>query len=136
MVFPEAVKLLCSFHKCNNIKMKLRKLSVPEKESKEIMNSIFGYQVDSTLCLGLIDSNDANDFQVKLEGLKEKWDRLCPSFYEWFVTNEATLFCSSLIRSVHSTAGLGLPPSLYTTNNNESIKTVKHSWICCTCCWK
>ena len=79
-VFPETVKLLCSFHKRENIKMKLRKLSVPEKESKEIMNSILGYQVDSTLCLGLINSNDANHFQ--LEGLKEKWDRLCPSFYE------------------------------------------------------
>ena len=126
----EAVKLLCSFHKRDNIKMKLRKLSVPEKESKEIMNSIFGYQVDSTLCLGLIDSNDANDFQVKLEELKEKWDRLCPSFYKWFVTNEATWFCSSLIRSVHSTAGLGLPPCLYTNNNNESINRVLKEKVC------
>lgn len=61
-VFPEAVKLLCSFHKRDNIKMKLRELGVPEKESKEIMNSIFGYQVESMLHLGLIDSNDANDF--------------------------------------------------------------------------
>ena len=26
-----------------------------------------------------------------------------------------------MIRSVHSSAGLGFPPPLYTTNNNESI---------------
>ena len=44
--------------------------------------------------------------------------------------NEATLFCSSLIRSVRSTAGLGLPPSLYTTNNNESINRVLKEKMC------
>ena len=71
-VFPEAVKLLCSFHKRDNIKMKLRELNVSERESKEIMNTIFGYQVDGALYLGLVDSNDTNDFQVKLEGLKNK----------------------------------------------------------------
>ena len=120
-VFPEATKLLCSFHKRDNIKMKLRDMCVPERESKEIMNSIFGYQIEDTLYLGLIDSSDANDFQVKLENLKSNWDKLCSGFYEWFVVNEAGLFCSSLIRSVRTTAGLGLPPPLYTTNNNESI---------------
>ena len=120
-VFPEATKLLCSFHKRDNIKMKLRDMCVPERESKEIMNSIFGYQIEDTLYLGLIDSSDANDFQVKLEKLKSNWDKLCSGFYEWFVVNEAGLFCSSLIRSVRTTAGLGLPPTLYTTNNNESI---------------
>ena len=101
--------------------MKLREFSVPEKESKEIMNSIFGYQIESTLCLGLIDSTDGNDFQVKLEGFKRNWDGLYTGFYEWFITNEAGLFCSSLIHPVRTTAGLGLPPSLYTTNNNESV---------------
>ena len=94
---------------------------MPERESKEIMNSIFGYQIEDTLYLGLIDSSDANDFQVKLEKLKSNWDKLCSGFYEWFVVNEAGLFCSSLIRSVRTTAGLGLPPPWYTTNNNESI---------------
>jgi len=59
-----------------------------------------------------------------LEQLKTKWDVLCPGFYEWFVTNEAHLFSSSLIRSVRSSAGLGFPPRLYTTNNNESINRV------------
>ena len=120
-VFPEATKLLCSFHKRDNIKMKLRDMCVPERESKEIMNSIFGYQIEDTLYLGLIDSSDANDFQVKLEKLKSNRDKLCSGFYEWFVVNEAGLFCSSLIRSVRTTAGLGLPPPLCTTNNNESI---------------
>ena len=69
-VFPGATKLLCSFHKRDNIKMKLRDMFVPERESKEIMNSIFGYQIEDTLYLGLTDSSDANDFQVKLEILK------------------------------------------------------------------
>ena len=118
IVFPEATRLLYSLHKHDNIKMKLRDLHVLERSSKEI---IFGFQIEDTLHLGLIDSSDANDFQVKLESLKSNWDKLHSGFYEWFVSNEPGLFCSSLIRSVHTTAGLGLPPLLYMTNNNESI---------------
>jgi len=61
--FAEAARLLCSFHERDNIKMKLRDLCVPERDnSKEIMNSIFNYQIEDTLHLGLIDSSDANDF--------------------------------------------------------------------------
>ena len=129
-VFPEAVNLLCSFHKRENIKMKLRELCISETESKQIMDSIFGFQLENTLHLGLIDSTDANDFQAKLERLNDNWDEVSPGFYEWFVTNEAGLFCSSLIRSVRTTAGLGHPPALYTTNSNESINRVLKEKVC------
>ena len=86
-----------------------------EEVTKEILNSVFGFQVENTLHTGLIDSEDANDFQIKMEQLKIQWDALCPGFYEWFITNEAEIFCSSLIRSARSSAGLGFPPRLYTT---------------------
>jgi len=59
-----------------------------------------------------------------LEELKPKWHAICPDFHPWFVYHEAELFCSSMIRSVRSAAGLGHPPRSYTTNNNESINRV------------
>ena len=71
---------------------KLREFKVCEEASKNVLNSIFGYQADDTLHIGLIDSNDAKNFHINMEQLKMTWDTLCPGFYEWFVTNEAELF--------------------------------------------
>lgn len=118
------MKLLCSLHKRDNIKTKLQSLGVSEQSSKEIMKSIFGYQVEETLYTGLIDSEDVADFSTKLEELKIKWDSICPEFYHWFVSTEAGLFCSSMIRSVRSSSGLGFPPCACTINSHESINRV------------
>ncbi len=129
-VFPGAVKLLCSIHKRDNIQMKLRELNVAKNSAKEIMNSIFGHQVNQTFYTGLIDADDTPDFSSKLCQLKQKWDTICPEFYEWFSSTQAELFCSYMIRSVRSKAGLGYPPPLYTTNNNESINRLLKEKIC------
>ena len=120
-IFPGAIKLLCSVHKRDNIKMKLRQLGVPEPISKQILDSIFGYQIGGTFNTGLIDAEDAHDFNDKMTKLKEVWEHSCPEFYQWFQDTQVELFCSSMIRSVRSCAGLGSPPKTYTTNNNESI---------------
>lgn len=129
-VFPGAVRLLCSVHKRDNIRMKLRELGVPEQHAKEIMGSIFGHQQDDTFFTGLIDANDALDFSEKLENLTPRWQAICYDFFQWFVKTQADLFCSSMIRSVRSSAGLGFPPCSYTTNNNESINRVLKSKVC------
>ena len=81
-VFPQAVCLLCTIHKRDNIKRKLHELLVPNSAAKE---SIFGYQCSATFFTGLVDDDD---FNAKLEELKPVWNNnICPSFYEWFVTN-------------------------------------------------
>lgn len=120
-VFPGAVRLLCSLHKRDNILTKLRELAVGVNDSKEILNSIFGHQLNHTFFTGLIDADDAPTFMSQLDKIKPRWDAICPGFYQWFLCNEAELFCSYMIRSVRSRANLGFPPPLYTTNNNESI---------------
>lgn len=123
-VFPSAVRLLCSVHKRDNIKMKLRQFPLSDHISKQILNSIFGYQVGDTFYTGLVDSEDLQDFNEKLEKLKQEWNSICPEFYEWFVKTQAELFSTCMIQSVRSCAGLGYPPSMYTTTNNESINRV------------
>ena len=123
-VFSGAVKLLCVVHKRDNIRAKLRQLAVPEHLSKDILDSIFGYQLGDTFFKGLLDADDTLDFMAKLEELKPKWNAVCPDFHYWFVSHEAELFSSCMIHSVRSSAGLGCPPCSYTTNNNESINRV------------
>ena len=68
--------------------------------------------------------------ELSWEEVKSKWDAICPDFHKWFVTNEAELFCSPMIRSVRTCASLGFPQRSYTTNNNESINRVLKSKIC------
>lgn len=129
-IFPHSVKLLCSVHKRDNIRMKLREFGMSDQQSKEILNAIFGYQEGNTFLTGLVDAADVHDFKDKLRTLKATWDEICPEFYDWFVKNESELFCTSMIRSVRSNAGLGFPPPLYTTNNNESINRVLKEKVC------
>ena len=60
-VFPGAVKLLCVVHKRDNIRAKLRQLAVSERLSKDILDSIFGYQLGDTFFKGLLDADDWNN---------------------------------------------------------------------------
>ena len=47
-----------------------------------------------------------------------------PYFYDWLVRNEVEVMKTSMIASVRQDAGLGYPPTQYTTNRNESINRV------------
>ena len=95
-----------------------------EKATREILNDIFGSKADDNQFVGLIDANGSSEFMNKLEILKPKWEKLCMEFPEWFSLHEAEFFCSSMLASVHTLAGLGNPPEYYTTNANESLNHV------------
>ena len=109
---------------------------MPQDDSKEISGDIFGCQSGSTFFTGLYDAEFVQDFSTKLKSLKENWNLIHPDFYDWFCKNKSSIFCDSLIASVCSRAGLGQPPTKYTTNNNESINKMvkehvrfrKHEW--------
>ena len=61
------------------------------------MTGIYSSQVNSILQSGLADAMDEEDFQVKLDSLRESWDNLVPGFHEWFQKNREKLFCNCLI---------------------------------------
>ena len=48
---------------------------------------------------GLANADDVDDFTAKLESCKLKWEKMCPGFYDWFVTHRKKDFISSVIRS-------------------------------------
>jgi len=133
-VFPGSSHLLCQFHKCDNITVKLRLMNMEEPTTKQILGDIFGSGNGETQYSRLIDSTDVSDFNTKLQNLKPKWDLLCPVFFEWFVKNEVELMFSSMIASVHSTAGLGSPPKSFTTNESlnhlhkQKVDYKKNEW--------
>ena len=49
--------------------------------------------------LGLVDSTDIYDFQIKLESLKSVWNNLCPGFQKWFSKKRAFFFEQSVTES-------------------------------------
>ena len=48
---------------------------------------------------GLADASDQNDFEVKLMSLEQRWESLCPGFYNWFVQKRKQFFIDSVIQS-------------------------------------
>ena len=123
-VFPRSTHLLCSLHKRDNIRRKLRELCVGEAGIKQILADVFGTSNDNTEILGLVDSSDQHDFADKLERLRPQWELVSPEFFQWFVTHEMEVMCSSMIASVRTLCGLGKPPNRFTTNNNESLNNL------------
>ena len=54
-------------NKRNNVLAKLRQLGAPKHTSKDILDSIFGYQLGDMFFKGLLDTDDAVDFKTKTE---------------------------------------------------------------------
>lgn len=69
-------------NKRNNIIAKLRQLAAPEHMSKDILDSVFGYQLGDLFFKGLLDADDVLDFKTKLEELRTKWNATCPDFHQ------------------------------------------------------
>ena len=116
--------MLCSLHKRDNITRKLREFKVDDGVVKDILGDIFGSKVDDTYFEGLIDAEGSEEFVDKLKILKQKWETQCAGFFEWFSVYEAEVFCTSMIASVRTLAGLGKPPETYTTNASESLNNL------------
>ena len=63
---------------------KLDKKHAGRTSKDRVMTHIYGSHVDSILQSGLVDAMDEEDFQVKLNSLRELRDNLVPGFHEWF----------------------------------------------------
>ena len=80
----------------------------------------------------MIVATSAEDFQQKLEALEEHWNMLelpyaghsGPRFYEYFKRVQADVVCHHMRKDIREAAGLGSPPSIFTTNASEAINSV------------
>lgn len=119
----------------DNIRHKLSDMLLPQSLQNGILHDIFGSQHGTMYTKGLLDATSESEFEQNLDTLKSKWDELelsvhpnnPPEFHNWLLKNEAHIMKESMISPVREAAGLGCPPSTYTTNRNESMNKVAKS---------
>jgi len=89
-----AMFLRCFPHFKDNIKRELTSRGLDEKVRKQFVQEIFGKQEGNVKFYGLVDCNSEDEFETKLEVLKEVWQEREKtsgskgssqlSFYSWF----------------------------------------------------
>ena len=131
MCFPKAIHLRCTNHIRQNIKDKLRQLSIPQNVSQEILADIFGTRVGTQFESGLADAESELIFARSLERVKAKWNNLemscngssvTPQFHAWFCEHKAEDFKKNILPEVRQLAGF--KGSFFTTNCSESLNHV------------
>ena len=127
---PFAKHLLCDIHMRDNIVSKLCSLNIKGPEKQEFMNEIFGITINDTITPGLVDCQTAEDFDQKLDSLKDIWFQRHvegKNFYQYFLDYKSDLIKNCMSASLRSQCGLGFPPRVYTQNANECINNVVKS---------
>ena len=114
--FEQSVHLLCEIHLKKNIDNALLSFGISGKDKDEI-----------TFDYGLSDANSEDDFFHKLGILEKRWSQqhnAGKNFYDWFLKQKVPEFIRSVISPVHQRAGLGCPPTRFTTNKLERTNGV------------
>ena len=78
----------CTPHLQNADATKLAKMGANKKTIEHIMGDIHGSQINTLECKGFADAVDLEDFQTKLNSLKEICDALLLGFNGWFEGTE------------------------------------------------
>ncbi len=130
--FPFAIVLRCFIHVERNLRDKLRDLNIPRKVADEFVRDIMGYRSGDTYERGLVDCASVSEFNQSLARLEPIWEARekpfagasCPRFYQYFKQYKANEVCYNMLAGVREAAGLGSPPSIFTTNMSESLNNV------------
>ena len=93
------------------------------------MDDIFGKHIGNSYQEGLVDSCSADDMDRCLAQLESIWDsreltHLSNSkslFYAFFRKYQSDVVKYHMRKDLRESAGLGLPPSIFTTKGSESI---------------
>ena len=108
-----------------NFERTLQDLGIRGPYATSFCVDIFGCQEGTTFSTGLVDCRSEAEFDAKLLALQKVWDQqqieatgtASPSFHAW-VTGDLK---EKMLRPLREAAGLGSPPSSYTTNAKESM---------------
>ena len=123
------IHLMCSIHFHRNVKRKLQELALPQFIVFDILADIFGKQDGTTKETGLIDSEDAKEFRLRLEQCKKIWNsreltyrsNCDPKFYSWFLKYKADDMEKHLLLPIRQKANLQAP---FTTNRIECVNSM------------
>ena len=115
---PELKLLLCVYHLEKSDRHKLSQLRPKKGATNKILADIYGCQYGSVKEIGLADSTTAEDLDSRLIDLKERWENLCPDFYDWFMSKRKKLFQEKVIEEARKGSNIH---GLYFNNNIESM---------------
>jgi hypothetical protein len=98
-----ALFLRCFIHFKDNVKRELTDRGISPEAKAQYLTEIFGKQEGTSKYTGLVDSNSAEQFESRLEGLKSEWEEretVCgnkskkQTFFEWFTSEKVRqAFC-------------------------------------------
>ena len=122
------IHLRCFLHERQNIDRHLKAIGVSEHERKDIIADIFGRQVGSTFKEGILDSDSAEEFWLRLTQLERVWaehtGKKGKELHSWVMKYKADEMVISMLRPVRTRARLGDPPLHFTTNRVECINSL------------
>ena len=127
--FPCAIQLHCFVHVKNNVYENLKSLGLLAPICEEFICDIFGKRVGNTFQEGLVDSSSVEEVDDCLHRFQPIWDARelsdapvsRPRFYKYFCQYQADVVKYHMRKDLREAAGLGSPPSIFTTNAAESI---------------
>ncbi len=130
--FPFALSLRCFIHFERNLKEKLLDLGVPKNVADEFVGDVMGSRQGGTYQEGLVDCTTVDEFDQSFTRLEAVWNARekpfsgvrGPQFCQYFRQYKADAVRYSMLKGVQESAGLGSPPSIYTTNASESLNKV------------
>ena len=115
----------------SNVKQELYKRKFSESSISQIIADIYGKQVGTTYCEGLVDAKSEEHFYQNLKEKEEQWKNIeeetpgcVTGFYNWFCEHKVQSIITGMLRSVREEAGLGNPPQIFTTNASESLNAM------------
>ena len=126
---PASIHLICCIHVRRNIISKLTDLGIKECYRRVIIEDIFGKKEGTHMHEGLIDAANSKEYENGLKILQKKWKNMMPgdsiqSFNEWFLQYKSRTIEMTLLKEVRIKAGLGDPPSTFSTNASESMNAM------------
>ena len=124
--------MLCSIHLKKSVENRLVEMGITGKIKDDIVADIFGRQVGEVHESGLSDAESQESFRKQMEMVKENWSKCHlygPKFFQWFVKNKEKKMLNHVIVPVRQRAGLGCPPSKFTTNRSERTNGVIQDFI-------
>ena len=96
-VFREADDLVCLQHVSKRDAKKINDLGGGERAVGEILLHIYGSKQQNYQESGLADSSDEDEFNARLDSLREIWEQKVPGFHAWFLKNRAPLFIEQVV---------------------------------------
>ena len=100
-------RLICVRHlmkrdekKLNELLQKTgRNIANRTRSSREIIKDIYSVKGGNVYEYGLAEALDEDDFNVKLQSLKDCWESFCPGFFDWFKKTRVSQFLESVIQT-------------------------------------